>query len=121
MVSGRVKHFVVVDGDVTRSGVGADDAEAEAKRGLEDHMAGVGGQRSRTTCPTLIQYCSVGGRWQRLAEAEPSVLRTGCITIRSAAARCTCRTYPYAVLFREYHRLSAQGLKASSRHQGWII
>jgi hypothetical protein len=37
--------FVVVDGDVT------------------GHMAGVSGQRSRTTCPSLIQYCSVGGRW----------------------------------------------------------
>jgi hypothetical protein len=77
-VSRRVKR------DVTRSEVGADDgeAEAEAKESLEGHMARVGGQRSRTTCPSLIQYCSVGGRWQRLADfccivAEPSVLPSG--------------------------------------------
>ena len=49
-MSGRVKHFVVVDGDVTRSEVAADDAEE--KKGLEGHMAGVGGQTSRTTCPS---------------------------------------------------------------------
>jgi hypothetical protein len=57
-VSRRVRPFVVVDGDVTRSEVGADDADAdaEAKKGLESHMAGVGGQRSRSTCPSLIQY-----------------------------------------------------------------
>ena len=43
--------------NVTRSEVGPDDAEAEAeaKKGLEGHMAGVGGQRSRTTCPSPIQ------------------------------------------------------------------
>jgi len=47
-VSGRVKHFVVVDSDVTRSEVGANDAEAEAKKGLEGHvaLAGFSGQRS---------------------------------------------------------------------------
>jgi hypothetical protein len=89
MVSRRVKP------DVTRSEVGADDAEAEAeaKKGLEGHIAEVGSQRSRTTCPTLIQYCSIGGRWQRLADfccivAEPSVLPSG---VRRAV-RCTCRT-----------------------------
>jgi hypothetical protein len=96
MVSRRVKHFVVVDGNVTRSEVGANDdteAEAEAKKGLKGHIAEVGGQRSRTTCPTLIQYCSIGGRWQRLADfccivTEPSVLPSG---VRRAV-RCTCRT-----------------------------
>ncbi len=53
MVSRR-KPFVGVDGDVPRSEVGTDDAEAEAeaKKGLEGHMAGVSGQRSRTTCPS---------------------------------------------------------------------
>ena len=54
MVSRRVKR------DVTSSEVGADDAEAEAEA-KKGHMAAVGGQRSRTTCPSLIQYCSVGG------------------------------------------------------------
>jgi len=53
MVSRR-KPFVGVDGDVPRSEVGTDDAEAEAeaKKGFEGHMAGVSGQRSRTTCPS---------------------------------------------------------------------
>jgi hypothetical protein len=39
MVSRRVKP------DVTRSKVRTDDAEEEAKNGLKDHMAGVGGQK----------------------------------------------------------------------------
>ena len=74
-------------GDGKRRGVVAAkydaEAEAEAKKGLEGHMAGVGGQRNRITCPNPIQYCSIGGRWQRLADfccivAEPSVLHQEC-------------------------------------------